>query len=458
MHIDSSANANFLNKEKANRKIHEYNIKIAPKMQPEIISREIIKPTSSSPYNHPNIHKLSFFDQTSPCVYIPLLIFYTTKHTSSVLKNSLSATLSEFYPLAGRTKDDVTVDCNDDGVVFLEATMGCNLSELLKSPDDETLKLLLPDGLYYKDFTLSSPVVVQVTYFQCGGMSIGLCLSHKIQDMESICAFLKKWASVARNSDNEITPDFDIASLYPPLDLPFLKNQQPAQEMNNCASRRVVFRAGNVSKLKEIAADHVLNPTRVEVVASLLYKSAISAVSKVSKASSSGSSEQSVMHHVMNLRTKVSPPLSERKAGNLTGVFPVSAKEADFGVLVKEFREEKTRFSDSCGKVCDKEELYMFVLDSMKGLGTYFSDENEKVYFCSSWCRYPFYEIDFGWGKPFWVTTVFWAMKNLILMIDAKGGDGIEAFVTLDERAMAVFEKDQELLSFSSVNPSVFQD
>ncbi|KAI5332689.1 hypothetical protein L3X38_022818 [Prunus dulcis] len=30
-------------------------------------------------------------------------------------------------------------------------------------------------------------------------------------------------------------------------------------------------------------------------------------------------------------------------------------------------------------------------------------DDIDK-YVCSSWCRFPFYEADFGWGKPSWKT------------------------------------------------------
>lgn len=46
-------------------------------------------------------------------------------------------------------------------------------------------------------------------------------------------------------------------------------------------------------------------------------------------------------------------------------------------------------------------------------------------------------------------------MKNFVYMVDAKDGGGIEAWVTLDERDMAVFERDAELLAYAARNPSV---
>ncbi|KAL6350234.1 hypothetical protein AAG906_004179 [Vitis piasezkii] len=53
-----------------------------------------------------------------------------------------------------------------------------------------------------------------------------------------------------------------------------------------------------------------------------------------------------------------------------------------------------------------------------------FSDSNNPidVYLCSSWCR---------------------------------KGDGIEALMTLEKQDMAIFEHDEELLQFASLNPSI---
>ncbi|XP_065876135.1 BAHD acyltransferase At5g47980-like [Euphorbia lathyris] len=433
-------------------------IKMAPKMQPEVISREFVKPSFSTPNNHPSVHNLSFFDQIVPSFYVPLLFFYTSKngetdhHRSTVLKISLSAALSHYYPLAGRIKDDVTVNCNDEGALFLEARLECNCAEILNNPDDEILKLLFPDSLYYKDSTLTGPVAVQVTYFKCGGMSIGICLSHKTLDMSSMTFFIKEWASLARNSEKEISPEFNIGSLYPPLDLPILTKKQEAPPVVDCVSRRIVFNGLKISNLKEMVANQVPNPTRVEVVTSLLYKSAISANAK---ATSSYSLKPNFMNHAMNLRTKISPALSERNIGNLIGMFPVLAREdteIELGVLVKEFRKAKTQFSNSCANTISIKDICPLILESMKPLSEYL---NVELYVCTSWCRYPFYESDFGWGKPLWVATILMNWKNFMILVDTKEGDGIEAFISLEEKAMAVFENDEELLSFCCINPSV---
>ena len=102
------------------------------KVELEVISNENIKPSSPTP-THLRYYQLSFLDQTFPPMYVPFLFFYTEndayskistdpgKSFSSVLKQSLSNVLTRYYPLAGHIKDNLTVDCNDEGISYLEA-------------------------------------------------------------------------------------------------------------------------------------------------------------------------------------------------------------------------------------------------------------------------------------------------------------------------------------------------
>lgn len=63
----------------------------------------------------------------------------------------------------------------------------------------------------------------------------------------------------------------------------------------------------------------------------------------------------------------------------------------------------------------------------------------------NSWCRFPFYEADFGWGKPVWVSIASLPAGNSAVLIDTRDGDGIEAWISLDEKDMAVFQQDQDI-------------
>ncbi|KAG5526155.1 hypothetical protein RHGRI_032441 [Rhododendron griersonianum] len=63
----------------------------------------------------------------------------------------------------------------------------------------------------------------------------------------------------------------------------------------------------------------------------------------------------------------------------------------------------------------------------------------------------------FGWGKPIWVSlggNKDPMVMNLIYLLDTRSGGGIEAWVNLSEEDMAEFERDPELLAFTSLDPS----
>jgi shikimate O-hydroxycinnamoyltransferase len=73
----------------------------------------------------------------------------------------------------------------------------------------------------------------------------------------------------------------------------------------------------------------------------------------------------------------------------------------------------------------------------------------------TSLCNFPIYEIDFGWGKPAWVTSASFTFNNLVSFFDTKSGDGIEAWINLKEEEMGKLENDEELLAYVSPNSFV---
>ncbi|KAJ9169395.1 hypothetical protein P3X46_017597 [Hevea brasiliensis] len=437
-----------------------------PVIKPERVSTEIIKPSSTTPADHPTTHSLSFFDQICSRIYVPFIFFYPKQkqynhhlpsddnaQKSTLLKKSLSAALSGYYPLAGRIRDDVTIDCNDLGIEFVEAKITCDLSEILKNPDDETIKLMFSDDLQYKDPILSSLMIVQVTFFDCGGIAVAICISHKILDISAMCYFINEWADIARKPGEKKCPEFKIASFYPPIDLPVIEIYEP--EKVKCISRRLVFNASKIAKLRAIVAKEVPNPTRVEVVTALVYKCAISATR-----ASSGSLKSTVMHKAANLRARVFPPFPESSSGNLSGTFPVSTgedSEIELVWLARKIKKEKTEYCNSCGREMSAKELCSFILEASTGFRSCHGMDQD-VYLCSSFCRFPFYKADFGWGKPEWVTTASCGVKNVITLMDTREGDGIEVLLTLEENDMAVFEHDAELLAFADINPSALPE
>lgn len=72
-----------------------------------------------------------------------------------------------------------------------------------------------------------------------------------------------------------------------------------------------------------------------------------------------------------------------------------------------------------------------------------FSREDPDFFAFSSWLTFGLEDIDFGWGKPIW-TGVYGEVgsnsgfMNITVLKNTISGNGIEAWVTLDEKDMAI--------------------
>ena len=89
------------------------------------------------------------------------------------------------------------------------------------------------------------------------------------------------------------------------------------------------------------------------------------------------------------------------------------------------------------------------VWESFKKRGEIYS-KHKDIYRFTSLHHFPFYEADFGWGKPVWISSAAMDVKNATVLMDTSTGDGIEAWVTLDEQDVPAFESNRELVKYAS--------
>ncbi|XP_059075405.1 shikimate O-hydroxycinnamoyltransferase-like [Cryptomeria japonica] len=115
-----------------------------------------------------------------------------------LLKDGLSKVLVHFYPLAGRLITDATgrlaVDCNGEGALFVEAATQMEIDDLADFSPSE-LKPLVPPAAYHVGITTSPLLMIQVTRFKCGGMSMGVGLHHSLVDGMSTLHFVNTCVS-----------------------------------------------------------------------------------------------------------------------------------------------------------------------------------------------------------------------------------------------------------------------
>lgn len=432
-------------------------------MNVEIFSKEIIKPSSPTPHDL-RTHKLSFLDQIPPTTYIPIILFYqeapkTNGHDdvdqvekSCRLKKSLKQTLNRFYPLAGSVKEDHSIDCNDDGVEYNEARVSTNLSQVLQHFDVEILNKFLPFEPYgnrAKRPAGGREVLLGVQYniFDCGGVAIGVCISHRIADGASATTFLSALSATSRGDVLEaeaVCPKFDSATYFPPKDMGWGKGNMSIRK-DKIVTRRLVFDKSSIAALKDKASYG--NPTRVAAVSAFIWKRLMS----ISK------SRVHVAIHAVNIRQRMVPPMPTHSFGNLWYFAAAVLSPHDqlddhdheysnYGVLASKLSNAIKGVDGDCVKKLQSDAIP----DSLTKAVELSSKGEVESYRFTSWCRFPLYEADFGWGKPTWVCCPTMPFKNLVVLMSTRDGDGMEAFVNVLEEDAVVFDSDEELLPFVS--------
>ncbi|KAL3357643.1 hypothetical protein AABB24_018049 [Solanum stoloniferum] len=424
----------------------------------EIVSMELIKPVSPTP-NHFKCFEYSFLDQMAIPLYAPLALFYPPPHSNYeqaisinssrllVLKKSLSETLTRYYPFAGRIKG-VSIECNDEGAPFYEA-FAHNYEFLTKDFLPNTVAEV--GSSVFHNSTLY-PLLVQVTLFKCGGMVICMCAFHKVADGATLYGLANAWAI---GSCNEL-PEFVAAAKFLPPPIPYVSNGPMFQfQFTNfyCNEQRVsklfFFDASTIASLRAKAmSDDVPVPTRVEAVSALIWKCVITA------GAGTGASK---LANLVNMRRRFVPPLPDHCVGNVVAVATACKGENDDGsdlaTLVNCIRKSLSQLSSKyVEKQSQDEAIFAIPYDLMEiteGL-----IRGEIALQVSSLCGYKSY-VDFGWGKPSWVSSNPRTTTNNVRLMDSKDYGGIDALICLkDKDIMSKFQQEMELqlLPFGSVN------
>ncbi|KAL9237862.1 hypothetical protein vseg_012360 [Gypsophila vaccaria] len=450
-------------------------------MEVKIVRRETVKPSSPTP-PHLKTMSLPFVDQLSPFAFhLPTLLVYTKTEKArppldlNALKSSLSETLTEFYPFAGRCIDDSTLSCNDEGVTLIVANVdNCTLESILGSPNKiSALTELLPPrdcvayggGLtHISDFV---PLVLQVNVFHCGGVVIGCYLLHKLMDASTIGTFFSYWSAVAsKRVEGLIRPNFEAARLVFPPCHPTLvesvaanrgKKMMQLRPPAHVSLQTKTFRFSNMvlSKLRAKAvSEAVPYPSRFEALAGFIMEHALGAAKK--SLGKDALAAPALLRMTVNMRPRLTPPIPQESMGNvITNALARLEKQDGLSGFVEDIH---TAFSEA------NEKIKRF--QSEKGADAFVSDtEGPETspwmkpgeYFITSWCRLGLTETDLGFGKPKWVVPigqVFSAHRNRICFIDHSGpnGDGIEVWFILEEKEMEILESNTDFLEFALPN------
>ncbi|XP_030958773.1 stemmadenine O-acetyltransferase-like [Quercus lobata] len=141
------------------------------------------------------------------------------------------------------------------------------------------------------------------------------------------------------------------------------------------------------------------------------------------------------------------PPLPRNSFGNIFRLATVLLSSEERNGLVGKVRAAIRKIDNEYVKKLQDHAQHLNFLKEASGK---VMKEDIVPFNFSSWCKFPMYEVDFGWGNPMWIGLVSLPFKNVVIFIDTKSADGIEAWVNLKEEDMAKFESDTELLAYAS--------
>ncbi|KAL0397400.1 UNVERIFIED_CONTAM: Stemmadenine O-acetyltransferase [Sesamum calycinum] len=295
--------------------------------------------------------------------------------------------------------ENVTVCCDDTGVEFVEARANARLRDVIQEPELDRFQTYLPvellGGIYIGEGTL---LMVQINFFECGGVAIGVCMSHLVADASSLVEFMNAWAATCRGENPKSAPEFGVMARYFPAQDLSDSNISPSLLMGNSklVTKRFVFDEEKLAALKQAAAtadgSDVKDPSRSRASPSL---------------------ENAFGNGYF---------LCAAELGHDQYSWPLPELVSKLGRAIRTIDDEYIRETEM-------EDRYLSDLGKLSNLVS--EGEADIGFIFSSWCRFPTYEVDFGWGKPFWVCTTALLMNHLVILTSTRDGDGIEAWINL---------------------------
>lgn len=397
-------------------------------------------------------------DLVVPRMHTPSVYFYRPSGAANffdpqVMKEALSKVLVPFYPMAGRLRRDedgrIEIDCNAEGVLFVEADTGSVIDDFGDFAPTLELRQLIPTVDYSGDIGSYSLLILQVTHFKCGGVSLGVGMQHHVADGASGLHFINTWSDMARGLDITIPPFIDRTLLRardPPQPAfhhieyqppPQLKTPLPNTHNTNVCIFKITRDQLNTLKNKSKEDGNTISYSSYVMLAGHVWRCAC-------KARSLPADQDSKMYIATDGRSRLRPALPPGYFGNV--IFTTTPVAVAGELMSKPLWYAASKIHNALARMDDEYlrsaldylEIQPDLTALVRGAHT-FRCPNIGI---TSWTRLPIYDADFGWGRPIFMGPGGIALEGLAFALPSPTNDGsLSIAISLQEDHMKLFQK-----------------
>ncbi|KAL1554100.1 shikimate O-hydroxycinnamoyltransferase [Salvia divinorum] len=422
-------------------------------MKIEVKDSTLVRPSAPTPavslWN-------SNVDLVVPNFHTPSVYFYRPTgaadfFNTAVMKAALGRALVPFYPMAGRLKRDedgrIEIDCNAEGVLFVEAESDGAVDDYGDFAPNLELRRLIPAVDYSLGISEYPLLVLQVTFFKCGGVSLGVGMQHHAADGFSGLHFINTWSDMARGLDITLPPFIDRTLLRardpPQPQFKHVEYQPPPAMKTYGVDDTVVsiFKLTrdllNTLKAKSKEDGNTVNYSSYEMLSGHIWRCAC-------LARGLPEDQDTKLYIATDGRFRLQPPLPQGYFGNV--IFTATPMAVAGELESKPVWYGASKIHDALARM-DNEYLrsaldYLELQPDLKALvrGAHtFRCPNLGI---TSWVRLPIHDADFGWGRPIFMGPGGIAYEGLSFVLPSPSNDGsLSVAISLQAEHMKVFEK-----------------
>ncbi|KAF5806943.1 putative quinate O-hydroxycinnamoyltransferase [Helianthus annuus] len=395
----------------------------------------------------PNVHTQTVY------IYRPngAANFFDTKP----MKDALSKALVAFYPVGGRLKEDkngrIEIDCQGQGVLFVEAESDGVIDDYGDFAPTPELAKLIPTVDYSQGIGSYPLLVLQVTFFKCGGVSLGVGMHHYVCDGTSALHFMNTWADMARGLDLTISPFIDRTLLRardPPrpvydhieyhLGRP-MKLPLEAQSQEKAVSIFKLTRDQlNTLKTKLREDGSPINYSSFEMLSGHVWKC-------VCRARGLPVDQETKLYFAADGRAHLEPALPAGYFGNV--IFSNNATSTVGEILsnpswfaASKIREAVVRrTNDYLRSIIDYLELQPNMLSLAGATMETYKSSNVAI---TTWAWLPIHDADFGWGQPVFMGPGGVGIEGISTVVPSPINDGsLSIVISLQAEQLKLFKK-----------------